>query len=71
METAEQWVKSVPSYNNNDVIVFIVNFEQISHIVLVFYSWLWTSKYQLGQQFICCYIADKKIGKNKWQTEEI
>ena len=27
--------------------VFIVKFEQISHIILVFPCWLWTSKYRL------------------------
>ena len=52
METPEQCEKSKFKVNNKDIKttlvscpgVFIVNFEQISRIVLLFQSLLWTSK---------------------------
>ena len=59
MEAPEQCVKSVQSLNSKDnrtmeipeqrrSDVFIVIFEQVLHIVLVFASLLWSIKCQLG-----------------------
>ena len=50
METPEQCVKFVQSQWRRSS-VFIANFEHISHTVLVFHWWLWTSKYRLDRYF--------------------